>query len=260
MRLFTLSSIDRGLVQASDGRSETELYPDLGKHGIETVIHACYNLIMPRQARIVIPGVPHHVTQRGNNRQTVFFNDDDRQNYLRVLKESTKRHGLFLIAYCLMTNHVHLVITPQEESGLSKGIGRAHLIYAQHVQRARAMTGHFWQGRFKSCPLDPVHADTAIAYVELNPVRAGMCANAEDYPWSSAAYHCGSGLDTTGFICDGAGWDAMSPTEWRAKLRALSETDGEFESIRNHTTRGQPFGERNFRRRAALREQDEDLR
>jgi putative transposase len=208
---------------------------------------------MPRQARIILPGVPHHVTQRGNNREAVFFSDHDRRHYLRLRRDSAERHGLSILAYCLMTNHVHIVVTPDTEPALAAGIGRAHLMYAQHVQRDRGLTGHFWQGRFKSCPLDPVHADTAIAYVELNPVRAGMCADATEYPWSSAAYHCGVSPDTADLLRDSAGWEALPPAKWKAKLDVLAGDTTLAESIRSHTLRGQPFGGKNFLRHVAMR-------
>ena len=124
----------------------------------------------------MLPGVAHHITQRGNNRQDVFFVEDDRRVYLSYLKESAERYGLAVSAYCLMTNHIHLVATPEAEDSLSKTLGRTHLMYAQYVHRLHGRLGHFWQNRFYSCPMDAAHAHHAAAYVELNPVRAGMVA------------------------------------------------------------------------------------
>ena len=144
---------------------------------------------MARQARCVIPGVAHHVTQRGNKRQDVFFVEADYRVYLSYLKESAQRYGLEVTAYCLMTNHIHLLAVPEEESSLSKALGRTHLMYAQYIHRLHGRLGHFWQNRFYSCPLDDAHAYHAAAYIELNPVRAGMAAQAWEYPWSSAAMH-----------------------------------------------------------------------
>ena len=134
---------------------------------------------MARQARIVLPGVAHHVTQRGKNRQDIFFVDDDRRVYLSYLKESAARYGLAVSAFCLMTNHVHLVVTPETERALSKTLGRTHLMYAQYVHRLHGRLGHFWQSRFYSCPMDEAHAHNTAAYVELNPVRAGMVKSAD---------------------------------------------------------------------------------
>ena len=97
---------------------------------------------------MVVPGVAHHVTQRGNNRQDVFFVDGDRRVYLSYLKESAARYGVVVSAYCLMTNHVHLVVTPETESCLSRTLGRTHLMYAQYIHRLHGRLGHFWQNRF----------------------------------------------------------------------------------------------------------------
>jgi putative transposase len=150
---------------------------------------------MGRQARIVIPGVAHHVTQRGNYRQDVFFTDDDRRVYLSYLRESAQLHGLAVSAYCLMTNHVHLVATPERGESLAKTMGRTHLMYAQYIHRLHGRLGHLWQNRFYSCPMDDDYTHNATAYVELNPVRAGMVEAASDYAWSSARAHCDLGGD-----------------------------------------------------------------
>jgi len=112
---------------------------------------------MPRVARIVIPGVPHHITQRGNNRLAVFFVDDDRRVYLELLRAQSERFGLKVLGYCLMTNHVHLVATPAGEESLAKAVGRTHFLYTQYVNRLHRRSGHLWQNRFYSCALDEVH-------------------------------------------------------------------------------------------------------
>jgi len=129
---------------------------------------------MPRNARIVIPGVPHHVTQRGNNRQDVFFVDGDRVRYLDLLRDQCAHEGVRVLAYCLMTNHVHLVAAPGEEDGLQRAVGRSHFLYTQYINRLHRRSGHLWQGRFFSCPPDDAHALDALRYVEMNPVRARM--------------------------------------------------------------------------------------
>lgn len=145
---------------------------------------------MPRIARTVIARVPHHVTQRGNRREQVFFTDEDRRTYLCWLAEYAAKHGVDVIAYCLMTNHVHLVALPAGEDSLYRALKPLHMRYAQRINRARDWKGHLWQGRFFSSALDEHHFRAAIRYVERNPVRAGMVGRAEDYPWSSAAAHC----------------------------------------------------------------------
>jgi putative transposase len=134
---------------------------------------------MPRAARIVVPGVAHHVTQRGNNRQDVFFTDDDRRFYLKPLREQAERFVLAVTGYCLMTNHVHLIVTPGEQQSLARAVGTMHLIYSQYVNRLHGRSGHLWQNRFYSCPLDGEHEVAAVRYAERNPVRAGMV----QLPW-----------------------------------------------------------------------------
>ena len=117
---------------------------------------------MPRLARIVIEGVAHHVVQRGNNRQDVFFVDDDRRAYLRLLQSQASRFGLILEGYCLMTNHVHLVATPSRPQSLARAIGRTNWLYSQYVNRLHGRSGHLWQNRFFSCPLGEGHFWAAL--------------------------------------------------------------------------------------------------
>ena len=144
---------------------------------------------MARKARVVAAGVPHHVTQRGNNRQDVFLTDDDRRYYLSVLRDRSQQAGLQLLGYCLMTNHVHLVAVPTRPDSLARALGRAHSSYAQRFNRRYRRCGHLWQNRFYSCPVGGSHLLRALAYVDLNPVRAGLVGRAADYPWCSARAH-----------------------------------------------------------------------
>jgi putative transposase len=141
-----------------------------------------------------VPGIPHHIVQRGNNRQDVFFVDDDRRAYLDMLAEQSERFGLTLLAYCLMTNHAHIVAVPRDESVLAKAVGRTHWLFSQYVNRLHRRSGHLWQNRFFSCTLDEPHLWQACAYVERNPVRARLVRLAWRYPWSSAAVHVGGGV------------------------------------------------------------------
>lgn len=200
---------------------------------------------MAREARILAPGAAHHVTQRGNNRQDIFFVDGDRRVYLSYLKESAGRYGLAVSAYCLMTNHVHLVVIPEREDSLSKALGRTHLMYAQYVHRLHGRLGHFWQNRFYSCPMDDAHAHNAAAYVELNPVRAGMCKHAWDYAWSSAAAHCGRS-DGSGLLALDQWLEQMPAVEWTATLKAIAGSDDAIERLRVHTRTGRPLGSDSF--------------
>ena len=142
---------------------------------------------MPRVARIVVPGIPHHVTPRGNNRQQVFFCDSDRELYLRLLREHAGRFGVEVVGWCPMTNHMHLVAIPAGKDSLAKAVGRTDYRYTQTLNRARGGTGQLWQNRFFSCPLDEGHTWQALCYVDRNPVRAGLVREARRYYWSSAA-------------------------------------------------------------------------
>ena len=139
--------------------------------------------------------MPHHVTQRGNHRDRVFFSPGDEETYLLLLQAHSLKQGIEVVAYCLMPNHVHLVVVPATENGLHIALRAVHSQYAQRVNRMRGQKGHLWQGRYFSSPLDTNYFRNAVRYVELNPVRARMVVKAEDYPWSSAAAHCGQRND-----------------------------------------------------------------
>ena len=133
---------------------------------------------MSRVARIVAPGFPHHVTQRGNRRADVFEADTDYEAYLRFLKRYAGKRGLSIWVYCLMRNHIHLVAVPLRAESLGQALRDAHTVYAMYFNSRTQLSGHVWQGRFYSCPLDETHLWAAVRYVERNPVRAGMVENA----------------------------------------------------------------------------------
>jgi len=187
---------------------------------------------------MVVPGIPCHITQRGNRREDVFFCDDDRNLHLKPLLEYGRKHGLTVKGYCLMTNHLHLVAVPETEKSLCDVFKPVHLRYAQHVNWTRGITGHVWQGRFFSCALDDAHYIQALRYVERNPVRAGMVDRAEDYPWSSAAGHCGMREDV--FAADREGLTEQVG-DWRTFL-AEQDNPEETEQLRLHTRTGRPLG------------------
>jgi putative transposase len=140
---------------------------------------------MARIARVVLPGIPHHVVQRGVRSQRLFFSDPDRGEYLRLLAEQGRRYGLLYVAWCLMPNHVHLIVIPETETSLAKGIGEAHKAYTRRINFRQATRGYLFQGRFASCPLDERHLFAAVRYALRNPVRAGLVADPADYPWST---------------------------------------------------------------------------
>ena len=140
---------------------------------------------MARLARIVVPYVPHHVTQRGNRRQEVFFGDDDYAAYRDLVASACAANAVSCLAWCLMPNHVHLILTPLHEDALRATLADAHRRYSRRINFPRGWTGYLWQGRFASYPMDEAHLMTAIRYVELNPVKAQMVRRAEEWRWSS---------------------------------------------------------------------------
>lgn len=141
---------------------------------------------MARLARVVIPGIPHHVTQRGNRRQQVFFHDKDYQTYLALLAEWSAKTELTIWAYCLMPNHVHIIAVPSTETSLHKTFQETHRRYTSTINLREGWRGYLWQGRFASFPMDEHHALAAVRYVEYNPVRAGLAESPEGWQWSSA--------------------------------------------------------------------------
>src|SRR4030042_6002476 len=151
---------------------------------------------MPRIGRAVAAGFPHHVIQRGNNREQVFFKEKDRKQYLSLLKKYSVKWKSSIIAYCLMNNHVHLLKKPESDESLFKMMQGLTLCYTQHINRTYKRTGRLWESRYHSCIVDQEKYLWAVArYIEQNPVRAGMVQRAEDYPYSSARAHVNGGKD-----------------------------------------------------------------
>lgn len=196
---------------------------------------------MARLARVVVPGVPHHVTQRGNGRQRTFFGDEDYRLYLRLLGTACRDAGVAVWAWCLMPNHVHLVLVPEDAEALSAALARVHRAYAGSVHARLERSGHFWQGRFGAVALDEAHLAAAVRYVLLNPVRAGLAARAVDWPWSSVHAHLGHGDGVT----------ETGPIEARypglAGLLDPSEGDAEtYGRLRRAESVGRPLGDAAF--------------
>ena len=145
---------------------------------------------MPRNARLVAPGLPYHITQRGTNREHVFFSDGDRLLYLRLIRDNLVDAQCQVLAYCLMTNHVHFVIVPGREDSLATLFSRAHGRYSQAFNIDKGRTGHLWQARFHSCPLAESQLWIGLKYVEVNPVRAGMAQSPAEYPGRARGLTC----------------------------------------------------------------------
>lgn len=200
--------------------------------------------LMARLACIAIVNVPHHVTQRGNARQFLLALDSERRVYLELLRHYVKLYDLALLGYCLMSNHVHLIVVPRRAESLAWALKNAHGRYASFWNAGHHSSGHVWQGRFYSCPLDDAHLWIALRCTERNAVRAGLVGEAQDWPWSSASAHCGS-ADADPCL-DMSAWSRRwCNATWREYLRC-AETDAELRAMRKSTHTGRPLGSREF--------------
>lgn len=177
---------------------------------------------MARLARVVIPHVAHHITQRGNRRLPIFFGDEDRIAYLDLLAASLAATDTRCLAWCLMDNHVHLILVPETADGLRAALGEAHRRYTRRVNFREGWRGYLFQGRFASYPMDDAHLIAAVRYVENNPVAARMVGHAEDWPWSSARSHVAGRRVAGDRLTDVAALTAHVPN-WRAMLRHGAE-------------------------------------
>jgi putative transposase len=188
---------------------------------------------MPRAARIVVPDTPHHVVQRGNRRQRTFFSAADYRLYLRIAAQVFATARAQVWAYCLMPNHVHLIVVPSDEVSLAKAVGATHVRYTRAINQREEWRGYLWQGRFASFPMDESYLLHCARYIGLNPVRAGLTRTAIDWPWSSVGAHIDGRADplvTTAPLRDRldasvrAFFDLDVPEEMRIGLRAACST------------------------------------
>lgn len=193
---------------------------------------------MPRHARIVIPELAHHITQRGNARRAVFLTAQDRMVYLGLLQEYSQHYRLRILGYALMTNHVHLVVVPEDEGSLAKTMRELHGRYARYRNAIERGVGHLWQNRYYSCAFEGVRMASVMRYVELNPVRAGLVQAAEDYAWSSAVMHLG-GTDALGLLDLETWWRDWTAEQWAEWLSQGEEDD---RAIREATYSGRVLG------------------
>jgi putative transposase len=196
---------------------------------------------MARIARVVLPGYPHHVTQRGNRRQPVFFCEQDYRLYLSLMGRACKKALTAVWAYCLMPNHVHLVMVPDSEDGLRAALAESHRRYTCRINSRKGWQGHLWQERFHSFPMDESHLLAAVRYVELNPVRAGLVERAEDWDWSSAKAHLTGRNDK---LVQVAPMLKCIPA-WRDYLTAGDSTE-QADTMRLHSRTGRPLGGDSF--------------
>jgi len=196
---------------------------------------------MARTARIVVPGYPHHIIQRGNRRQNVFFSEEDKQAYLDFLRLYAKPKGVVFWAYCIMDNHVHLVVVPERDESLASGLGEARRRYTRMVNFREGWRGHLWEERFKSYLLSEQHLYATIRYVERNPVRAKIVKKAEDYKWSSARTHVYKKKDeilTDSFVLS-------EIKDWR-KYLAEEDRISDINLFIKHMNTGRPLGDDRF--------------
>lgn len=197
---------------------------------------------MARMARVVVPGYPHHVTQRGNRRQKTFFCDDDYRYYIELLSIYSKEYCTEVWGYCLMPNHVHLVMVPRDEDGLRAVLGEAHRRYTRHVNFRKGWRGHLWQERFHSFVMDESYLLATVRYVERNPVVANLCQYPDEWPWSSAAAHV-AGMDDE-LVRVKPMLDLVD--DWMAYLSDTNEHTQVHEHIERHTRTGRPLGDAGF--------------
>ena len=206
---------------------------------------------MPRRPRFVLPGVPHHVTQRGNNRQDVFFCDQDRIRYLQMLREHTRRYDVRILGWCLMTNHIHLIAIPGAATSLALCVRQAHSQYSCEQNRRQGRVGHLWQNRFFSCPLGSTHLLSAMHYVDLNPVRAGLASEAWNWRWSSAQAHTSPQkhdelLDWSWLTwMEEAHLGEWNHADWKTSLIEAGRAE-ELDGVRRATKLGEPLGSDEF--------------
>ena len=198
---------------------------------------------MPRIARVCAEGYPHHITQRGNNKEKAFFDDEDKRFYLDALQRYKDKYKMKILAYCLMGNHVHVLAMPEKETSLARGIGGTNLLYTQYINRKYNRSGRLWQNRFFSSVVEKEpYLWAVMRYIEQNPVRARLVKRSEDYEWSSAMAHVSDIKD-----------DVLSKESWfnekeiESYREFLTKDDKEINTaIRRATSTGRPFGSEGF--------------
>jgi putative transposase len=171
---------------------------------------------MGKKPRVVEAGMALHVWQRGNHQETVFANDAEHRMFLSILYSMGQLEGMKIHAYCLMTNHYHLIVEGEEKASISRAVGRVNQEYSTFKHRRAAKRGQLWQGRFGSKPLYPAHFWAALCYVERNPVAAGMVSQSWDWEWSSARAHLGMVSDP--FLALGRWKERYDAVTWRGAL------------------------------------------
>jgi putative transposase len=193
---------------------------------------------MARLSRLVLPGHPYHVTQRGNRRSQTFFEDGDYELYRDLLGEAARRAGSEIWCYCLMPNHVHVIVVPSDEDGLRRTFAEAHRRYTGFINARNRWTGHLWQGRFGAVVMDEEHLAHAMRYVSLNPVRARLVDRPEEWPWSSVRAHLDGRDDALVRVAPAL----ERYGDFAAFLGHGGEADHAWRALRRSETSGRPLG------------------
>ncbi len=197
---------------------------------------------MARIARVVAPGKPHHVTQRGNRRQQTFFNDGDYQAYLALMAEWCVKYHVEIWAYCLMPNHIHIIAVPRTKDGLNLAIGEAHRRYTRRINFREGWRGHLWQGRFASFIMEEKYLLACTRYIELNPVRGGLVKQPEKWKWSSTKAHI---QGKNNILVSTKPLLAMVKQPWKSFL-SCDVNESEIDIFRKHERTGRPLGNDSF--------------
>jgi len=196
---------------------------------------------MPRIARVIAIGYPHHIVQRGNRRQEVFFKDEDYREYLKFLSEYSGKNKLSIVAYCLMPNHVHLITIPQNNEGLARAIGETHRNYTRMINFREKWRGYLWQGRFSSYVMDEKYLYSVAKYILNNPVKAKIVKRAEEYEWSSIQHHLGR--ENIPYINDAVLQGMID--DWGTYLTEGVKKE-DVEILKRHERTGRPLGDKPF--------------
>lgn len=191
--------------------------------------------------RLIIPGCPHHVTQRGNRKLQAFFSDEDYFAYIKLTAALKEQTNVGIWAYCLMPNHVHLVLVPSDKKGLSKFMQQVHRRYARRINKRQGWQGHLWQERFYSVPMDERHLYAAVRYIELNPVAAELCRTPTEWKWSSIHAHLRKADDQIVSV------DPMLKrvSDWGQYL-VEGEDSKAIDNLRRNAKSGRPVGNSQF--------------
>ncbi|MBU1043379.1 MAG: transposase [Candidatus Omnitrophica bacterium] len=195
---------------------------------------------MPRIARIVAVGLPHHITQRGNYKQEIFCDESDRREYLNYIAEEIQKYKVKVLAYCLMKNHVHFIAVPEEETSIGNVFKYANMRYSLYFNRKRGVGGHLFQGRFFSSIMDEKHTLVCARYIERNPVRAKILKEPVAWQWSSARVHCGNDFNDFLGVNKLFNYIEIPKHEWK---KFISEDDAEtdIKEIKEQTRKGRPM-------------------